>query len=78
MEDLTTGADWIPSQKLRRKRKRPETMKAIFEKMYKIAFINQNCSSIGDGICFWFVDDLENFEEKWLPLQTRTPMGLSV
>lgn len=38
--------------------------------MYKITVYNQNCSSICDGTTFWFVEDLKEFEKKWLPLQS--------
>ena len=37
--------------------------------MYKITLYNLNCSPICDGTIFWFVEDLEQFEKKWLPLQ---------
>lgn len=39
--------------------------------MYKITLYNQNCSPICDGTTFWFVEDLQEFEKKWLPLQCR-------
>lgn len=39
--------------------------------MFKITLYDQNCSSICDGTAFWFVEDLEEFEKKWLPLQAR-------
>lgn len=39
--------------------------------MYKITLYDQNCSPICDGTTFWFVEDLREFEEKWLPLQAR-------
>lgn len=39
--------------------------------MYKITLYDNNCSPICDGTAFWFVEDLEKFEEKWLPLQAR-------
>lgn len=37
--------------------------------MYKITLYDQNCSPIYDGTTFWFVEDLAEFEKKWLPLQ---------
>lgn len=39
--------------------------------MYKITLYDQNCNPICDGTIFWFVEDLGEFEEKWLPLQCR-------
>ncbi len=39
--------------------------------MYKITLYDNNCSPICDGTTFWFVEDLEQFERKWLPLQCR-------
>ena len=37
--------------------------------MYKITLYDQNCCPISDCTTFWFVDNLEEFEKKWLPLQ---------
>ena len=37
--------------------------------MYKITLYDYNCSPICDGVAFWFVENLEEFEKKWLPLQ---------
>lgn len=39
--------------------------------MFKITLYDRNCSSICSGTTFWFVEDLEQFEENWLPLQCR-------
>ncbi len=39
--------------------------------MYKITLYDQNCSPICDGTTFWFVEDLSEFEKKWLPLQCK-------
>ena len=39
--------------------------------MYKITLYDYNCCPICDGTTFWFVDDLEEFEKNWLPLQCR-------
>lgn len=38
--------------------------------MYKITLYDYNCSPICSGTRFWFVEDLEEFEKKWLPLQS--------
>lgn len=43
--------------------------------MYKITLYDNNCSPICDGTTFWFVENLEKFEEKWLPLQARKDVG---
>ncbi len=43
--------------------------------MYKITLYDQNCIPICDGTTFWFVEDLEKFEKKWLPLQCRHDVG---
>ena len=37
--------------------------------MHKITLYDHNCCPISDGTTFWFVDNLEEFERKWLPLQ---------
>ena len=37
--------------------------------MYKITLYDHNCCPISDGTTFWFVEDLKEFEKKWLPLQ---------
>lgn len=37
--------------------------------MFKITLYDYNCSPICDGTTFWFVEDLEQFEKNWLPLQ---------
>ena len=39
--------------------------------MYKITLYDQNCSPICDGTVSWYVENLEEFEEKWLPLQSK-------
>lgn len=39
--------------------------------MYKITLYDNNCSPICDGTTFWFVEDLEQFEKNWLPLQSK-------
>lgn len=39
--------------------------------MYKITLNNRNCSSICEGTTFWFVEELEQFERNWLPLQCK-------
>ena len=39
--------------------------------MYKITLYDQNCCPIFDGTTFWFVEDLEEFEKKWIPLQSK-------
>ena len=39
--------------------------------MYKITLYDMNCSPICDGTAFWFVEDLEKFEQNWLPLQGK-------
>ena len=43
--------------------------------MYKITLYDLNCSPICDGTTFWFVEDLKEFEKKWLPLQCRNDIG---
>ena len=40
--------------------------------MYKITLYDANCSPICDGLARWYVDDLKEFEENWIPLQSRT------
>ena len=40
--------------------------------MYKITLYDANCSPICDGLACWYVDDLKEFEENWIPLQSRT------
>ena len=39
--------------------------------MYKITLYDKNCSPICDRTTFWFVEDLEQFEKNWLPLQCK-------
>ena len=39
--------------------------------MYKITLYDQNCNPICDGTTFYFVEDLNEFEKKWLPLQCK-------
>lgn len=39
--------------------------------MYKITLYDHNCNPICDWITFWFVEDLKEFEKKWVPLQGR-------
>lgn len=39
--------------------------------MFKITVYDNNCSPICDGTTFWFVENLEQFEKNWLPLQCR-------
>lgn len=39
--------------------------------MFKITLYDNNCNPICDGTTFWFVEDLEQFEENWLPLQCK-------
>ena len=39
--------------------------------MYKITLYDNNCCAICDGTTFWFVEDLEEFEKNWLPLQCK-------
>lgn len=39
--------------------------------MYKITLYDQNCSTICDWTTFWLVEDLKEFERKWLPLQCK-------
>ena len=43
--------------------------------MYKIILYDQNCCPISDGTTFWFVDNLEEFEKNWLPLQCKRNMS---
>lgn len=40
--------------------------------MYKITLYDQCCCPIFDGVTFWFVEDLKEFEKKWLPLQAKS------
>ena len=40
-------------------------------KVFKITLYDNNCSPICDGTMFCFVDNLEEFETKWLPLQCK-------
>lgn len=39
--------------------------------MYKITLYDLNCCPICDGTTYWFVEDLEEFEQKWVPLQSK-------
>ena len=39
--------------------------------MFKITLSDSNCSPLCSGTTFWFVEDLEQFEKKWLPLQCK-------
>lgn len=39
--------------------------------MYKITLYDFDLSPICDGVTFWFVEDLSEFEKKWLPLQVE-------
>ncbi|MBR1816288.1 MAG: hypothetical protein IJ763_06265 [Lachnospiraceae bacterium] len=39
--------------------------------MYKITLYDYDLCPICDGTTFWFVEDLSEFEENWLPLQCR-------
>lgn len=39
--------------------------------MFKITLYDNNCCPISDVTFSFFVDDLENFEKHWLPLQAR-------
>lgn len=39
--------------------------------MFKITLYDNNCCPTSDGTFSFFVDDLENFEKHWLPLQAR-------
>ena len=39
--------------------------------MYKITLYDNNSCPICDGTTFWFVEDLEQFEKNWLPLQSK-------
>lgn len=39
--------------------------------MYKITLYDQCCCPICDGTFFFFIEDLEEFEENWLPLQAK-------
>lgn len=39
--------------------------------MYKITLYDANCSPICDGTVFWFVENLEEFEENWLMAQVQ-------
>lgn len=39
--------------------------------MYKITLYDQCCSPICDGTTFWFVEDLEEFEKRWIPLAIK-------
>ena len=43
--------------------------------MYKITIYDACCAAIADGTTFWFTDNLEEFEQKWLPLQARIDVG---
>ena len=43
----------------------------VGENMYKITLYDRNCCPICDGTTFWFVDNLEEFEKNWLPLQCK-------
>ena len=40
--------------------------------MYKITLYDRNRCPTCDGTTFWFVENLKEFEEKWLPLQCRS------
>ena len=43
-------------------------------KMYKIELYDECCSPIADGTESYFVDDIDDFEEKWIPLvKERNP-----
>ena len=39
--------------------------------MYKITVYDANNNPICDGVTYWFVEDLDQFETKWLPLQVK-------
>ena len=39
--------------------------------MYKITLFDKNCCGFCSGTTFWFVENLEEFEKKWLPLQAK-------
>ena len=39
--------------------------------MYKITLYDINCCPICDSTTYWFVEDLEEFEKNWLPLQCK-------
>lgn len=39
--------------------------------MYKITLYDNNCCPICDGVISFYVDNLEEFEKKWLPLQVN-------
>ena len=39
--------------------------------MFKITVYDNNRSPICDGTTFWFVENLEQYEKNWLPLQCR-------
>ena len=43
--------------------------------MYKITVYNQNCSPIFDGVISWYVEDLTEFEKKWVPLQAKSDIS---
>lgn len=43
--------------------------------MYKITLYDNNCNPICDGTTFWFVENLEEFEKKWIPLQCKYDIG---
>ena len=46
------------------------------KEMYKITLYDNNCSPICDGTTFWFVENLEEFEKKWLPLQAKEDVAI--
>ena len=39
--------------------------------MYKIIVYDEKCSPIFEGAAVWYVEDLTEFEEKWVPLQAK-------
>ena len=41
--------------------------------MYKLTFYDHNLDPVCDGTTFWFVEDLHDFEQHWLPLQAYHP-----
>ena len=44
--------------------------------MFKITLNDMNCNPICDGTVFWFVENLEDFERKWLPLMAKEDIGV--
>ena len=41
--------------------------------LYRIELFDRNCATCCSGTIFFFVENLEDFEENWLPLAARNP-----